>query len=177
MAAFLVPEALNGLALVAAPTLFIAPEFVKGRSFLAPQLLTPDAIVVVPRYGVTGAFLAPPLFNGLPYLAPPVAKEAPDEVVATLNTTVFLAPPLFNGLAYLAPEVVPAELQTTFGARASRSRARTASVKTVAPAQKSAPRTDASTYHSRSDEQERLLAAQLDDEEVVIAFLMELALS
>lgn len=42
---------------------------------------------------------------------------------------------------------------------------------------KSSPAPAPSHYHSRSDEQEiARLAAQLDDEEIVLAYLMELAL-
>lgn len=58
---------------------------------------------------------------------------------------------------------------SSIGARARRA------IISRAPPQNS-PIEAATRYHGRSDEQERMLAAQLDDEEVVIAFLMALSL-
>lgn len=165
MGNFLVPNKLNGLV-----SLSSAPEV----AATAPAGVVAQAVpvgAVVPKYGMTGAFLAPPEINDLPYLAPLAAPLVTLANVTAFAGTVFLAPRLFNGLPYLAPEIVPVQ-QSYGGARRSSSR----SSARRSPAKTSPPPPPA-RYHSRSDEQlEAMLAAQLDDEEVVLAFLMELAL-
>lgn len=71
---------------------------------------------------------------------------------------------------------VPVQEQAPPSDAVTGGRARRSGAAKVAIVAKTAPRTDASHYHSRAYEQDLLAAAQLDDEEVVIAFLMEYAL-
>lgn len=119
------------------------------------------------------AFLAPSVMGGLPYLAPQGVPELIMAPVLAHGAMAYFAPPLMNGLPFLAPQFVPVTLimpdpVISGGRRASRSSASRA---------KSSPAQAPTHYHSRSDEQEiARLAAQLDDEEIVLAYLMELAL-
>lgn len=124
-------------------------------------------------YAVMSGFLAPATVNGLPYLAPNdvLALSAPTLTAAKVGAVLFLAPPLFNGLPYLASPIVlvmPSSYGAGRGRRSGRINIRSAPAQT--------PHYDTATrYDWRSNEQAKMLAAQLDDEEVVIAFLMELA--
>lgn len=165
MASYLAAGALNALALLTAPDYYLAPGLLDGRAFLAPQVVAPPLAVVVPVYGRTGAFLAPPTINGLPYLAPPLVSVAPAESVTTLARTVFLAPRLFNGLAYLAPRIAPIQhVKPGMGYQQSKS-ANSSTTRTP-------KRYDDDSYR----QQQAVMAAELQDEEVVLAFLIELAL-
>lgn len=151
---------------MAADPKFIAPATVDSIPYLAPWA-PPLALKVT---GGSLAFLAPAAMGGLPFLAPSEV-QLPVPVLAS-GAFAFLAPPLINGLAYLATPRVPVTLilpQAVVGGRGVARRA-TSGVKSAPPA----PPT---RYHSHSYEQEELAAAaELDDEETVLALLMEIAL-
>lgn len=126
--------------------------------------------MAAPPYGVNG-FLAPETMNGLAYIAPQGVPPAPVMASAAPGMPMaFLAPPLFNGMPYLAaPYVFVMPEQVGGGGRRS--------TRSSTSRAKSSPVQAPTHYHSRSDEQEiARLAAQLDDEEIVLAFLMEIAL-
>lgn len=114
-------------------------------------------------------YLAPPEMGGLPYLAPlgvPLASH-----VMSGGGFAYFAPPLASGLPFLAPARIEVRLvmPQVFG---SGRRARRSSVTRA----KSSPAPAPVPYHSRSYEQDERAALELDDEETVIAFLMEFAL-
>jgi hypothetical protein len=115
-------------------------------------------------------FLAPAAMGGLPYLAPPELLVAAPAVAS--GSFVFFAPATIDGLPYLAPPRVPVTLilpQAVVGGRGVARRATSGIKSSPAPA--------ATRYHSHSYEQEELAAAaELDDEETVLALIMEIAL-
>lgn len=120
-------------------------------------------------------FLAPAVMGGLPFLAPQGVPELVRAPVLSHGAMAYFAPPLMNGLRFLAPPVfvdVLLVLPQAVNGGGRRSSARRASSSRA----KSSPAPAATHYHSRSDEQEiERLAAQLDDEEIVLSFLMEFA--
>lgn len=136
--------------------------------FLAPW----GAPLAAPTVNPEPVFLAPPEMGGLPYLAPQgVPRLAP---VLASGAMAYFAPPLMEGLPFLAPQFVPVTLilpqVNGSGRRASRS-----SVSRVSRA-KSAPVPAHVPYHSRAYEQDERERSELDDEETILAFLMEYAL-
>lgn len=111
--------------------------------------------------------------GGLPYLAPQGVPELARAPVLSHGALAYFAPPLMNGLPFLAPAFVPVTLILPDAVIGGGRRASRSSVSRA----KSSPAPAPTHYHSRSDEQEiERLAAQLDDEEIVLAYLMELAL-
>lgn len=122
-------------------------------------------------------FLAPATVNGLAFLA---SVAVPVAAGSGAPVSPFLAPATINGLPYLAPPTVPGlvEPPDAIASVAGVVGGRGAHRATSAPASiKSSPAPAASRYHGASYEQEELAAAaELDDEETVIALLMEIAL-
>jgi len=118
-----------------------------------PSSASPDAL-----------YLAPTTIGGLPYLAPEHVPSLTAAPVMASGEIAYFAPPLVDDRFFLAPRLVPVTLilpSPVYGG-----------------GKKSPPKPERDGYDRRHsyEQEDAAAAAEFDDEEIVLTFLMELAL-